>query len=84
MEFEKVRSILAARLLVPVGEITPETEFSKDLGMDSIEMLGLIIEIEKEFEIVLDMESIGHLNTVADAVDYIRLRIDSNRGMNQK
>ena len=43
MEFEKVRSILAARLLLPVGEITPETEFSKDLGMDSIEMLGLII-----------------------------------------
>lgn len=82
MEFEKVRNILAAKLHIPANEIFPETAFAEDLGMDSIEMLGLIIEIEKEFEIVLDIESIGHLKTVADAVDYIRQRIDRNRGMN--
>jgi len=72
MEFEKVRNILAAELSVPAEEISPETAFAADLGMDSIEMLGLMIEIEKEFEIVLDMEMIRHLYTMADMVDYIR------------
>lgn len=81
MEFEKVRNILAAKLDIPANDITPDTVFTRDLGLDSLEMLSLIIEVEKEFEIVLDMESIGRLNTVADAVAYIRQRIDHNRGM---
>lgn len=72
MEFEKVRKIIAEQMDVPVEEISPSTAFVTDLGMDSVDILRLIIEIEKEFDIALAHVNTKKLFTVADAVDCIR------------
>lgn len=72
MEFEKIRKLIAELLDIPVEEMTPSTSFVDDLGMDSVDMLRLIIEVEKEFDIRLDDINVQMLFTLADAVDYIR------------
>jgi acyl carrier protein len=65
-------------LIVPFNkkgiELTPETTFATNLELDSLTVMDLVAEIEDEFDIVLplnllpDLETIAH---VADAVDKI-------------
>ena len=71
MEYEKVRAIIAEQLHVPAEEISAATAFIEDLGMDSIEILQLILKIEKEFDIELNDLRLEMMFTVGDAVNYI-------------
>ncbi len=55
-------------------ELAPETTFATNLELDSLTVMDLVAEIEDEFDIVIplnllpDLETIAH---VADAVDKI-------------
>ena len=62
MEFEKIKSAIAQVLDVDENDITLETEFVKDLGADSLDVVEIIMNIEEEFGIV----------TVGDAVEQIK------------
>ena len=75
MEYEKVRAIIAEQLNIPVEDINATTAFIEDLGMDSIEILQLILKIEKEFDIALDDLRPEMMFTVGDAVNYISQRM---------
>jgi acyl carrier protein len=55
------------------GDIDESFSFNNDLGMDSLEMVELIIEVEKKFNIAVtdeQMENMHH-STVGDAIDII-------------
>lgn len=68
MIFEKVRGIIVEQLNVEEEKVTLETSF-EDLGVDSLDLFQLIIEIEEEFKVQIeDAESI---KTVGDAVKYV-------------
>lgn len=68
MIFEKVREIIVEQLNVEEEKVTLETSF-EDLGVDSLDLFQLIIEIEEEFKVQIeDAESI---KTVGDAVKYV-------------
>ncbi|SHI65874.1 acyl carrier protein [Clostridium amylolyticum] len=68
MIFEKVRGIIVEQLNVEEDKVTLETSF-EDLGVDSLDLFQLIIEIEEEFKVQIeDAESI---KTVGDAVKYV-------------
>ncbi|GAA7259755.1 acyl carrier protein [Helicobacter pylori] len=44
--FEQVRSIIAEQLNVDAVQVTPEAEFVKDLGVDSLDVVELIMALE--------------------------------------
>lgn len=44
---EKVRGIIADVLMVPLGQVTPESRLVADLGAESIDFLDLIFRIEE-------------------------------------
>lgn len=68
MIFEKVRGIIVEQLNVEEDKVTLETSF-EDLGVDSLDLFQLIIEIEEECKVQIeDAESI---KTVGDAVKYV-------------
>ena len=72
MVFEKVKKIIVEQLAVDESEITLETTF-QDLGVDSLDLFEIVIELEEAFDIQIeDAESI---KTVEDAVEYIESRI---------
>ncbi|MBQ2483482.1 MAG: acyl carrier protein, partial [Bacteroidales bacterium] len=50
---------------------TPEANFTKDLGADSLDTVELIMEFEKAFEISIPEEEAQKIATVGDAVKYI-------------
>ncbi len=54
---KKVTEIVEDRLGLVDVEITEESRFKEDLGGDSLDMVDIIMEIEKEYDIsVSDME----------------------------
>ncbi len=53
--------------------ILPEQSLQDDLGLDSIQLVTLLIEIEDRFEILLDESDMNpfELTTVKDVVDLV-------------
>lgn len=65
MVFEKVAEMLAEKVDCEVSEITAETKFS-DLGIDSLDITELVMNLEDEFDIELQVDTT--MATVADLV----------------
>jgi acyl carrier protein len=52
-------------------EITPETNFYKDLEIDSIKAIEITVAIEKKFKISVRDEDVPNITTVKQAVDLV-------------
>ena len=68
MTFEKVRELLAAHLEMEESEITMETTF-EDLGVDSLDTVEIMMEMEDEFGIEIKPNEVG--KSVKELVAYI-------------
>lgn len=68
MIFEKVKEIIIDQLGVEEDEITMETTF-QDLGVDSLDLFQIVIEIEEAFNIKI--ENAESITSIKDAVEYI-------------
>lgn len=68
---EKVKAIIVDKLGVSAEEITPEAEFVKDLGADSLDLVDLIMDFEREFDIKIPEEESEKIQKVSDAIKYI-------------
>lgn len=73
MTFEKIRDLLAEHLEMDAEEITEETTF-EDLGVDSLDTVEIMMEMEDEFGIEIQPGSVA-LNTVKDLVEHIDSKI---------
>lgn len=69
--FEKLRTALLKYVDCEKEDITPETEFLKDLKMTSFDIISLIGQIEEEFDIELDNEKLKEIYTVGDLAKYL-------------
>ena len=49
---ERVTKIIADKLVIDASEVTAEANFKQDLGADSIDLVELIMEFEREFELL--------------------------------
>lgn len=68
MIYEKVKEILLKELSLTEEELTLEKTF-EELGIDSLDLVELVMEIEEAFDITIE-EAEG-LRSVADLVRYI-------------
>ncbi len=68
---ERVSKIIADKLVIDEAEITPNANFKKDLGADSIDLVELIMEFEREFELSIPDEQAESIQTVGDAIAFL-------------
>ena len=73
---KRVNSILTEKLGILESEITPEANFIKDLGIDSLDYAELVMEFEDEFETSIPDEEAEKIQTVGQAVDFIKEHMD--------
>jgi acyl carrier protein len=59
------------------GELRPEMRLVESLGLDSLKLLTLAVEVENRFRICLDPEDEAGIETVADLVAIIRRQLDA-------
>ncbi|MCR4863740.1 MAG: acyl carrier protein [Bacteroidales bacterium] len=69
--FDAVSAIISDKLGVSESEITEKANFVSDLGADSLDVVELVMEIEKKFDIQIPDQDAETFKTVGDAVDYI-------------
>jgi len=72
MEFEKIRDVIAEQMGIAKENITPETNFQKDLNADSLDLFQIISELEEVFNMEFDSDDAEKINTVGDAAQYIK------------
>ena len=72
---QKVKNIIADQLGVGEEEIKPAASFIEDLGADSLDIVELVMEFEKEFNIDIPDEDAEKLRTVGDAVGYLNSKL---------
>ena len=69
---KKVIEIVSEQLGVPMEEIDADTSFVNDLGADSLDTVELVMEFEDEFDINIPDEDAEKIQTVGQAVEYIK------------
>jgi len=69
---QKVISIVAEQMGVDKGEINRDTNFVNDLNADSLDTVELVMEFEDEFETSIPDEEAEKIQTVGQAIDYIK------------
>lgn len=69
MEFEKIKAIIADKMDLDPDTITEQSSF-KDLEMDSLDMVEIVMDVEDEFDITI--ETSEGLETIADLIALIR------------
>ena len=72
---EKVKKILLNHTQVPADEIEMDTELVKDLGLNSLDVVSLIIAFEDKFGIEISDRVIRDFVTVRDLVDYLEKKV---------
>ncbi|MHC4712258.1 MAG: acyl carrier protein [Planctomycetota bacterium] len=72
---KKVIEIVSEQLGVSADQIKMETSFVNDLGADSLDTVELVMEFEDEFDINIPDEDAEKIQTVGEAVKYIKEHI---------
>jgi acyl carrier protein len=72
---KKVTEILVEKLGIAESEITPDANFVKDLGIDSLDYAEIVMEFEQSFDIRIPDDDAEKLQTFGQAVDYIKGKV---------
>jgi acyl carrier protein len=72
---QKVSKMLIDKLNIEASQITPNANFIKDLGIDSLDYIELIMEFEQEFNIRIPDTEGEQIKTVGQAVGYIESKL---------
>ena len=73
----KVKQIIVDQLGVDANEVTAEASFVEDLGADSLDTVELVMAFEEEFDIEIPDEEAEKLQTVGQAMEYLKSKIGS-------
>lgn len=69
---KKVIDIVSEQMGIERSQITAESSFVNDLGADSLDTVELVMEFEDAFNIQVPDEDAEKIQTVGEAVKYIK------------
>lgn len=72
---DKVKDIIEKELGVEREKLVDSASFIDDLGADSLDIVELVMEFEKEFNIDIPDEEAEKLRTVGDAIAYLNEKV---------
>ena len=75
---KRLQTIVGKQLGIDPINIQPNSDFIKELGADSLDVVELVMVIEDEFEIEIEDQIASQITTVQDALDYIEKRVDQS------
>lgn len=76
---ERINSSLAEEFELDLGEMTPETTLFEDMGLDSLDVVDLVIVLETAFGMkIREEEAIRKIRTLGDIHTFV---INKKRSM---
>ncbi len=74
---ERVKKIVVNYLNVEEEKVTEKASFIDDLGADSLDTVELVMAFEEEFGVEIPDDAAEKIQTVGDAVDFIKANTSS-------
>jgi len=71
----KVRELVAKQLCLEESQVGPDSNFSTELGADSLDVVELVMSLEEAFDIEIPDEDASEISTLAEAVEYIEKKV---------
>ncbi len=68
----QVIELVSTRMEIPIEQISLDSQFTTDLGFDSLDIVEFVMTVEEEFDIVVPDEVSDGINTVGDAVQVVQ------------
>lgn len=68
---KKLKELIAENMDVNVNDITRESNFVEDFGVDSLEMVELVVELEQQFGVLITNEELATVKTFGDLLDFV-------------
>ncbi|KAA6497818.1 acyl carrier protein [Helicobacter pylori] len=70
-----MQAVIAEQLNIDASQVTPEAKFVKDLGVDSLDIVELIMALEERFGIEIPDEQAEKIVNVGDVMRYIEKQL---------
>jgi len=68
----KIKAAIAKISDIEAADIADRASFKDDLGLDSLVLLEISVEIEMQFGLEVNEEDLKQLQTVQDAVEFVQ------------
>ena len=67
----KIKEIISTVSTIPADEIADDASYTEDLGLDSLTLLEIGVDMDYEFKLGLPEERLQHIRSVQDAFDVV-------------
>lgn len=69
--FEKLKAIAVNDIGIDADKVKPESDIIKELGLDSLDIVDMLMKVEETFGVTIDDSDVAEMKTVADVVRFI-------------
>ncbi|WP_055555210.1 acyl carrier protein [Streptomyces sp. NBRC 110028] len=76
LDLDELRTFVAEVLDVDEEEVTDEAEFVKDLGVDSLMALEVMVELEKKYAVKLEEREMKSITTLRKVHDLLASKLE--------
>jgi acyl carrier protein len=73
----RVTDLIVEQLGVSPEEVVTAASFVDDLGADSLDIVELVMSMEESFDIEIPDDDAEKMQTIGDAVSYLKARLES-------
>ncbi len=74
---QRVTGLIVEQLGVTAEEVVSKASFVDDLGADSLDIVELVMSMEEEFDVEIPDEDAEKLQTIGDAITYLKERAEA-------
>jgi acyl carrier protein len=72
---QEIKQIIANTASIDIADIDEKTSFVDDLGLDSLTLLEIAINVDYEYNLELSEEEMGQIGTLSGAVELVQRRL---------
>ncbi len=80
---QRILKVIAKTQRIPVETVTPQSSF-EDLGIDSMDSINIIFDLESEFDIEIDDEQARHIRYVHEMIDGVNKLLEAKEKASQQ
>ncbi|WP_416442021.1 acyl carrier protein [Leeuwenhoekiella sp. A16] len=62
---------------VNVKQITPDSHLTQDLNINSTHLVDIVLDVEDEFDIMIEDDELNKMETVQKSIDLITLKLEA-------
>ena len=69
---EEVRKMISEITEVPAEKLTPDADFFKDLGIDSLKAIEIVAAFEKKYRTIIPEKDIPNIRNLGQIIEYTK------------